>query len=73
MGRREELKQMVLMKKPLDEETRKKLTIVLEGGYWDLLERLCLVEDQSKTNLVRIALDFYADKVGRERLYPIHG
>ncbi len=69
-SRREQLKQMCLMKEPMDETARKKLTVVLDGGYWDLLERLCLIKDVSKTNLVRIALDLYADSVGRERIYP---
>ena len=72
MTTRDRLKQEILSRSPrYTEEDRKKLTVVLDGEYFELLERLCLISDNSKTNLLRIALDELADKIGRTQLYPI--
>jgi hypothetical protein len=67
---REEIKKEYLKQSPrYSQDERLKLTVVLDGGYFDLLERLCVKGDSTKTNLVRIALDELADKVGRTNLY----
>lgn len=67
---REEIKREFLKQLPrYSPDERLKLTVVLEGDYFDLLERLCVKGDSTKTNLVRIALDELADKIGRGNLY----
>ena len=71
MTSREKLKQEILMREPrYTEADRKKLTVVLDGDYFELLERMCLLSDNSKTNLIRIALDGLADRIGRQAVYP---
>lgn len=71
MNSRIKLKEEILNRPPrYTEEDRKKLTVVLDGAYYELLERLCLLSDNSKTNLVRIALDGLADTVGLDEIYP---
>ena len=52
----------------LDE--RRKLTIALTTSYHDLLHRLAIVESDTRTGIVRKALDAYADTLGEEVIYP---
>ena len=50
-------------------ETRK-LTAVLEREHHELLARISILEGISKTELIRRAIDAYANEIGMEVLFP---
>lgn len=48
----------------------RKLTAVLSQEQYDLLTRLAILENDTKTGVIRRALDYYAEYLGDENLYP---
>ncbi len=48
----------------------RKLTAVLSDKQYDLLTRLSILEDDTKTGVVRRAIDHYAQYLGEEHLFP---
>ena len=52
---------------------KKKLTLVLDLSYIDVLTRLKILEGTTMTEIVRRAVDAYADQFGDDVLFPASG
>jgi hypothetical protein len=56
---------------PSDRSLKKKLTLMLDLSYHDVLNRLKILEGTTKTEIVRRALDAYAEALPEGALYPV--
>ena len=54
-------------------DTSKKLTVNLEFSYFDLIQRLAIIEGSNKTAIVRRAIDYYASQFDDDSLFPRSG
>jgi len=54
----------------IPKKTTRKMTAVLSAKQYDLLNRLSILENDSKTGVIRRALDHYAEYLGEENLFP---
>ena len=49
---------------------RRKLTVELSEAHHDLLNRLSILENDTRSGVLRRAIDYYADEMGEENIYP---
>ena len=54
-----------------DKTLRKKLTLMLDLSYHDVLNRLKILEGTTKTEIIRRALEAYAESFPEGALYPV--
>jgi hypothetical protein len=47
------------------------MIITLSDDYWDLLERLSETERRGYTDVIRLALDAYAERIGIQPAQPL--
>ena len=51
-------------------EGRRKLTLNIDLTFHDVVKRMALIEGTTKTEIIRRAIDAYAELFGAELLYP---
>ena len=54
----------------IPKKNRRKLTVELSEAHHDLLNRLAILENDTRTGVLRRALDLYANEMGEENIYP---
>jgi hypothetical protein len=50
---------------------KRNMTITLSDDYWDLLERLSETERRGYTDVIRLALDAYTERIGIQPARPL--
>jgi hypothetical protein len=66
--RRERVRSLIEYERP--EDMPVKLTVVLDDSYQEVIDRIGILQGESKSAVVRSALDCYAAQFGSSVLFP---
>ena len=55
-----------------ESEGRRKLTLNIDLTFHDVVKRMAIIEGTTKTEIIRRAIDAYAELFGDELLFPAH-